>query len=282
MSEQGGSHWSEYLASQVPEKLGDLSTSLAQAVEVPFQIAAAEIVAWEDLQPHLEEWQGPGLLADFSVDDLTVGIALPESIGLPEWYRQPNMSQQSRLDTLGMEWALHLLPEDIISEVFKANAAEDLMRSLLDRTLPQTAQAAILTLADETPGKLLLVWPLGPAPAAIQEDAPAPVAESRVIDIPALAPSEPPRDQSGWERIRGLPIQISVRLAEKRISLGQLLAITPGALITFDKSCEDLLDMYVNNHRLCQGEAVKTGENFGLKITAMNPKTMRANRIIDS
>lgn len=282
MSEQGGSHWSDYLASQVPEKLGDLSTSLAQAVEVPFQIASAEIIAWEDLQSQVEEWQVPGLLADFSVDDLTVGIALPEAIGLPEWYRQPNMSQQSRLETLGMEWALHLLPEDLISEVFKASATDDLMQPLRDRAVAETRQAAILTLSDATPGRLLLVWPLSPAPVAAPDDLPEPVVDSRVIDIPAQIPGEAGRGQSGWERIRGLPIQISVRLAEKRISLGQLLAITPGALITFDKSCEDLLDMYVNNHRLCQGEAVKTGENFGLKITAMHPRTMRANRIIDS
>jgi flagellar motor switch protein FliN/FliY len=81
------------------------------------------------------------------------------------------------------------------------------------------------------------------------------------------------------KRLRSLPVTVTVRLAEKRIPLGQLLSITPGGLITFKKSCEDLLDLYVNNRKYAQGEAVKIGEKFGLKINQIGVEEKRERRV---
>uniref|UniRef100_A0A7C2NXD6 FliM/FliN family flagellar motor switch protein n=1 Tax=Schlesneria paludicola TaxID=360056 RepID=A0A7C2NXD6_9PLAN len=81
-------------------------------------------------------------------------------------------------------------------------------------------------------------------------------------------------------RLRQIPVPISVRLAEKRIPVSHLLGITPGALIMFNKSAEDLLDLYVNNTRLCRGEAVKVGETFGLKINQMAMPQESASRVV--
>ncbi len=81
-------------------------------------------------------------------------------------------------------------------------------------------------------------------------------------------------------RLMGLPVTVSVRLAEKRIELKQLLAIGPGALITFNKPCEELLDLYVNNRRYCRGEAVKIGEKFGLKIEEVGVEEVRVSKVV--
>lgn len=66
-----------------------------------------------------------------------------------------------------------------------------------------------------------------------------------------------------------LPVPIVVHLAERKIDLSQLLSLAPGTLLTFEKSCEDLLDLYVNNRIYARGEAVKIGEKFGLKINEL-------------
>ena len=66
-----------------------------------------------------------------------------------------------------------------------------------------------------------------------------------------------------------LPVPVAVHLAERKIDLSQLLSMAPGTLLTFDKSCEDLLDLYVGNRIYARGEAVKIGEKFGLKINEM-------------
>jgi flagellar motor switch protein FliN/FliY len=64
------------------------------------------------------------------------------------------------------------------------------------------------------------------------------------------------------------------------MSLGSVVGLVPGSLVTFTKSCEDLLDLYVNNRRYCQGEAVKIGESFGLKVSKVAVAEERKERII--
>jgi flagellar motor switch protein FliN/FliY len=81
-------------------------------------------------------------------------------------------------------------------------------------------------------------------------------------------------------RILRVPVTVSVRLAERKMSLGAVVALVPGSLVTFNKSCEDLLDLYVNNHRYCQGEAIKIGESFGLKISRVGVTEEPKQRII--
>jgi flagellar motor switch protein FliN/FliY len=70
-------------------------------------------------------------------------------------------------------------------------------------------------------------------------------------------------------RLMKLPVPVAVHLAERKIDMSQLLGMAPGSLLTFEKSCEDLLDLYVNNRIYARGEAVKIGEKFGLKINEM-------------
>ena len=65
---------------------------------------------------------------------------------------------------------------------------------------------------------------------------------------------------------------VAVRLAQKRAPLSAVRALVPGSLITFEKGCEEPLELYVSDaarrpHAV--GEAVKVGERFGLKITAV-------------
>ena len=68
------------------------------------------------------------------------------------------------------------------------------------------------------------------------------------------------------KRLMKLPVTVTVRLAERQVELKQMLNLSPGSLLTFDKSCDELLDLYVNNQLYGRGEAVKIGEKFGLKI----------------
>jgi flagellar motor switch protein FliN len=81
-------------------------------------------------------------------------------------------------------------------------------------------------------------------------------------------------------RILNVPVTVSVRLAERKMPLGQIVALVPGALVTFNKSCEDLLDLFVNNHRYCQGEAIKIGENFGLKVAKVGVTEERKEHVL--
>ena len=91
----------------------------------------------------------------------------------------------------------------------------------------------------------------------------------------------PPPDAAGGSRgpggplparLASIPVPVSVRLAQKRVPLSAVRALVPGSLITFEKGCEEPLELFVSDaarRPRAVGEAVKVGERFGLKVTAV-------------
>ena len=62
-------------------------------------------------------------------------------------------------------------------------------------------------------------------------------------------------------------VPVIVTLAGKKQPLGRICELGPGSILQFDKSCEEMLDMCVGERLVAQGEAVKVGDKFGLRIT---------------
>ncbi|MEM8835123.1 MAG: FliM/FliN family flagellar motor switch protein [Planctomycetota bacterium] len=71
---------------------------------------------------------------------------------------------------------------------------------------------------------------------------------------------------SDLQRVLQLEVPIIVRLGHKQISVSEVLGIRPGAIIELPKLAEDQLDLMVNNKVIGLGEAVKVGENFGIRV----------------
>lgn len=72
---------------------------------------------------------------------------------------------------------------------------------------------------------------------------------------------------SDLRRILKLEVPVIVKLAERTMTLSEIMRLGPGAIIEFQKSNDEPLDLLVNNKTIGVGEAVKIGENFGLRIT---------------
>ncbi len=69
------------------------------------------------------------------------------------------------------------------------------------------------------------------------------------------------------QRILRLEVPVIVKLAERKLTLQEVMRLGPGAIIEFFKASEEPLELMVNNKTIAIGETVKVGENFGLKIT---------------
>jgi flagellar motor switch protein FliN/FliY len=69
------------------------------------------------------------------------------------------------------------------------------------------------------------------------------------------------------QRILGLHVPIIVKLAERKLSLSEVMRLGAGAIIEFSKSHGEPLELMINNKTIGLGEAVKVGENFGLRLT---------------
>lgn len=68
-------------------------------------------------------------------------------------------------------------------------------------------------------------------------------------------------------RILRLQVPVIVKLAERRLTMAEVMRLGTGAIVEFLKSSDEPLELLVNNKSIAVGEAVKVGENFGLKIT---------------
>lgn len=267
--------------AQQPDLLGE---SLNQCFDLSCKLSLGAAQPWSDQQPTVPT---SGVVCLFEIGDAAAAMIVPDTLLLPAWVRAPNESQKSRLETLAMEWGLNLFPEDLwTAERSTSFAVADMVTFLTSCGPAADAVAVALPAidADLSPlGELVLVWPLHEpkweAPEAQEFAAPLPKGgrPAAVAAVPAAAPVKSDR----LARLKKLPVTVSVRLSEKRMSVSQLLAITPGALLTFSKSCDDLLDMYVNNSFYGRGEAVKIGESFGLKVNEIGVKPERPSKIID-
>jgi flagellar motor switch protein FliN/FliY len=69
------------------------------------------------------------------------------------------------------------------------------------------------------------------------------------------------------DRILRMEVPVIVKLADRKLTLQEVMRLGPGAIIEFFKASDQPLELLINNKTIAIGETVKVGENFGLKIT---------------
>lgn len=69
------------------------------------------------------------------------------------------------------------------------------------------------------------------------------------------------------QRILKLEVPVIVKLAERKLSMSEVMRLGTGAIIEFSKSSEEHLELMVNNKTIAVGQTVKVGENFGLRVS---------------
>src|SRR3954447_26032179 len=100
--------------------------------------------------------------------------------------------------------------------------------------------------------------PTAPAPVAIEAAVPAEGIEAELERLPTYA--------RGLLRIR-VPVQVT--LASQRKNIQEIIELGPGSIIKFEKTCDEPLDLCVGGRPIAQGEVVKVGDKFGVKISGL-------------
>jgi flagellar motor switch protein FliN len=98
------------------------------------------------------------------------------------------------------------------------------------------------------------------------------------VDAPSAqaAPAEPnpleiqlaklPTFARGLLQIR---VPLHVTLASQRKSIHEIVELGPGSILKFDKTCEEPLELSIGDRPIAQGEVVKVGDKFGLRISGL-------------
>lgn len=76
-----------------------------------------------------------------------------------------------------------------------------------------------------------------------------------------------------------VPLDVTVELGRSRMTIQDLLGLTPGSVIELDKIAGEPLDIVVNDRLIARGEAVVVNDKFGIRITDIISKTERIARL---
>ncbi|WP_110208270.1 flagellar motor switch protein FliN [Nocardioides daejeonensis] len=92
----------------------------------------------------------------------------------------------------------------------------------------------------------------------------APLPTFGAATAPAATLSAPVR---GIEMLHGVDMEVTVELGRTRMTVRDLLALSPGAVLELDRAAGSPADLLVNGRLIARGEVVVIDEDFGLRIT---------------
>ncbi len=266
--------------------------ALSRALDNTFRLTVGKPASYNpDTTP--DGFEGPGLAIAFKFEEGAALIALPETTGLlPEWTKDPDPTGQSKLDTLAQEISMLTMPDDFFADEFSATYVSSLSATMGRAKLATDAATISIEISgkavsgdEEKTGHLTLVWPAEAAIAALTEPSEnqheTSAAEEDQTSKPEAASTEAaPTEENesapataGFSRLPAysrsllkIKVPMIVNLASKKMSVKEITHICPGTIIKFDKAYDESLEMNVGNQRVAQGEVVKVGERFGIRI----------------
>ncbi|MEX0936536.1 MAG: FliM/FliN family flagellar motor switch protein [Pirellulales bacterium] len=234
---------------------------------------------------------GPGIVLLFqSSGGSGAAVVMPASLGLLSGrLAEADNRARAELDPVAESLAGLLWPSDLGVRAIGGIWADDLHQTLL--AAQPDEQAAVIPLeiaAGDGQGALYAIWPLaaGATLVAVADpgtegtsagDTPSESAATKadaapLHDVPRAAGASHDRFDRLPAYIRSLlriRVPVSVVLAGKKQSVGKILELVPGSLIQFDKSCDELLELCVGGRTVADGEAVKVGDKFGVRVNAI-------------
>jgi flagellar motor switch protein FliN len=134
--------------------------------------------------------------------------------------------------------------------------------------IDQTEMDALIAQAQESPAAQS-----APPAAASPERAP----KSQFVPKRRNASPPPPATVPAAElsRILKIRVPVIVRLARRLMPIGTIRNLSNGAILEFEKSVDDDLELLINNRVVGYGAAVKVDENFGLHIHSIGNAEQR-------
>lgn len=103
--------------------------------------------------------------------------------------------------------------------------------------------------------------------AALGAASPALGAPSAAMGAPTGARSAGATPVRGIEMLHGVDMEVTVELGRTRMTVRDLLALSPGAVLELDRAAGSPADLLVNGRLIARGEVVVVDEDFGLRIT---------------
>ena len=75
------------------------------------------------------------------------------------------------------------------------------------------------------------------------------------------------------ELLMDVPVYLTVEVGRKKMTIKELLSLTSGSVVSFDRSVTEPMDIMVNGTLIARGEVVSADGQFGLRLVdVVSPK----------
>jgi flagellar motor switch protein FliN/FliY len=71
---------------------------------------------------------------------------------------------------------------------------------------------------------------------------------------------------TNMELVLDIPVDVTVELGRARLTIRDLLALGPGAVIELSKLATEKVDIFVNNRPIAHGETVTVNDRLGVRL----------------
>ena len=72
---------------------------------------------------------------------------------------------------------------------------------------------------------------------------------------------------SDLARVLDVNVEVTVELGRRRLSIAEVLNLSPNHVLEFFKKSDDPLDIRVNGRLVARGEAVVMGDRYGVRVS---------------
>ena len=81
------------------------------------------------------------------------------------------------------------------------------------------------------------------------------------------------------EMLLDVPVVMTVEVGRKALAIKELLSFSPGAVVTFDRSVSEPMDVMINGTLIARGEVVSAEGKFGLRLVDIVSTKKRLEQI---
>lgn len=86
----------------------------------------------------------------------------------------------------------------------------------------------------------------------------------------------------GTDRLSTLPIPVSVRICQRKVTINDLISWVPGTLISFDQMATSRLTLTIGHRDMGMGHAVKVGSRIGIRLDSVGSTQPLPEGVVDS
>ena len=105
------------------------------------------------------------------------------------------------------------------------------------------------------------------APATVQTNAASSLFAGERVFPPLQGSAAANIAPGDIDRVMDVPVQLTAELGRTRITIKNLLQLSPGSVVELDGVAGGPMDVFINGYLIAQGEVVVVNEKFGIRLT---------------